>query len=308
MGKETDIRQLLGLDAAQSIMDLLEDFELVGFGQYSALIPRRDFDSHSHLRKNILAALLTSKLRLSSIDYTRNRYCSEDDEDDSLHNNEVMRLTQRYISAYMTSKGYISTMLSKVSAVPKEAERFGAFGASVALMRLQDSFFSAHILYQLGHQYEGHAVSRLILEQIAWAYSASQLDDAADSKRLVTTKCVSKLTELNEGYGRLYGILSGKTHIDARNHREFLRIEDGVGVVLLTHSNFAEYAFVMLALADLFGIVWEISQAPHIQNFEATEIKNGVRSIWKDRPFREKINEHLAGFERSGSEFKKSEP
>lgn len=306
MRKETNIRQLLGLDAARSIRDLLENFELVGFDQYSALIARSD--SNSHLRKNVMAALLASQLHLSSIDYTKSRYCSEDDENDSLHKNEVMRLTQRYISAYMTSKRYISTMLSKVSSAPEETERLGAFGAAVALIRLQYSFFSAHILYQLGHRYEAHAVSRLILEQIAWAYSASQMDDADDIKRLVTTNCIGKLRELNAGYGRLYGILSDKAHIDASNHGEFLRIEDGAGVILLTHSKFAEYAFVMLALADLFGIVWELSQAPHIQDFEATEIKNGVRTIREDRPFRKTASEHLAGFEGNENDIEESAP
>ena len=50
------LRQLLGLDVARSIRNLLEDFESIGVGQYSALIPSSDFDSN--LRDNVAWCIL----------------------------------------------------------------------------------------------------------------------------------------------------------------------------------------------------------------------------------------------------------
>lgn len=287
--QEQSLDQLLGLDAARSIRDLLEDFERIGFGQYSALIPSCDFDSG--LYNNVMAAVLASKLNLSSIDYTKRRYIPELIPDG---NTKTIPPVKRYIKAYMQSKYYIKTMLSKTSPAITETPQLGAFGAAVVLIRLQYSFFSAHILYRLGHKYEAHAVSRLILEQIAWAYSAFQLNDLDAVKKLVTTNCIGKLRKLNPAYGQLYGVLSKKVHIDYESHNEFLHIEDGNPTILQSHFDFYEYALVILTLADVFGIVWELSQTAYIQNFEATEVIDGVRSIRADRPFRKIVEGCLA--------------
>lgn len=284
-----------GLDRVQSTRSLLENFETVGFGDYSALIPVHEFDSS--LRENVRAATLAASLDLASVDYAKKRYFSENGED-AFPKDTKTGARYKYVCAYFSAKHYIKTMMAnKDYSTSKDAERLGTFGASVALLRLRYSFFSAHILYLLGHQYEAHAVSRLILEQIAWAYSAHQLEDPEDIKRLVTTSCISRLKELKPEYGRLYGFLSNKVHIDAKNHGEFLGIEDEIGVVYLNHANFKEYARIVLALADIFGIVWEISLAPHIRHFEATVLENGIRLISDDRPFKQIATTHLIGFD-----------
>jgi hypothetical protein len=276
------------LNVSRSIRNLLEHFEPIGAGQHFALIPSCDLDST--LRENVTAAVVASMLNLSSIDYARRKYCPEAVVGSDTATTAARR---RYIEAYMASKRYIATMLSKVSPTDVDPS-LGSFGAAVTLMRLERSFFSAHILYQLGHKYEAYAVSRLILEQIAWAYSAYELNHLEDIKNLATTKCIGRLKQLNPKCGRLYGVLSKKVHIDYESHGEFLRVVDEDSVVLTTHFDFDEYAVVILFLADLFGIVWEISQASHIQRFEAIQFDDGVYSIRTDRPFKRIFDEQLA--------------
>ncbi|MFZ2487805.1 MAG: hypothetical protein WAZ19_06745 [Anaerolineae bacterium] len=291
---EENFYEFMGWSSGRSARDLLENFELVGFGHYSALIPKDDFNTN--LRANVEAALLATNFDIG-LDYAKKKYGSKHQKNINDEKKVILRNAQRYIECYLISKYYVESMISKVSSAPEGAERLGSFGAAAALVRLQYSFFSAHILYELGHQYEGHAVSRLILEQIAWAYSAYELDNIDAIKKLVTTKCIGKLNELIPTCGRFYNELSNGVHIDYKNHADFLRIKDGTGVILFTHTDFAQYGFIMLRLADLFGIVWEISQAPHIFDFEATMIKNGICIVNKDRPFIKIANERLAEFE-----------
>jgi len=176
--------------------------------------------------------------------------------------------------------------------------RNGAFGASVFLQRLPYSFFSAHLLYRLGHRYEGHAVARLILEQIAWAYAAHTMTEISDIIRIKTTKAISQLKRRVPSAGRTYGFLSEKTHIDYSNLLEFLKIYNEKSVVLLTQPNFREYAVIMLELADLFGIVWELSQFEYIPDPE-TVIKgsNGIK-INSERPFLAEMNSLLLEFDK----------
>ncbi len=93
MGK--DLNQLLELDIARSIRNLLEDFESIGIGQYSALIPSCDFDSRLH--ENVEAAAMASKLDLSSIDYAKKKYCCEKATTDDTKTEQAVK---RYKKAY----------------------------------------------------------------------------------------------------------------------------------------------------------------------------------------------------------------
>ena len=122
-----------------------------------------------------------------------------------------------------------------------------------------------------------------MLEQIAWAYEAFSLEELDKVKRIVTTKALSKLTKLIPWCGRLYGFLSQKTHIDYENHIEFLRIENGKNVILHGQAAFYEYAQVILYLADLFGIVWEVSQFHYLKKTEAVQFRKGIYSM-KEKP------------------------
>ncbi len=141
--------------------ELLEDFEVIATRQHMALIPRQGVSES--LRLNVRAAVVASTLRLSSVDYARRRYVSslEDPEPDE----ESPRAA--YTTAYRSAKVYMSRLMEKLQTSERPDPSVGVFGASLVLERLEPSFFCAHFLYRMGHKYEGHAVARLILEQIA---------------------------------------------------------------------------------------------------------------------------------------------
>jgi hypothetical protein len=193
-----------------------------------------------------------------------------------------------------------------ISKFPDSAENLplpsnGVFGASIVLEKLQYSFFSAHLLYSLGHRYEGHAISRLILEQIAWAYTAFHLETIEQIEKIVTTRTISKLKKAFPIVGRVYGFLSNKTHIDYKSHFDFLHVENGKNVLKITQHKFYEYAEIILYLADLFAVVWEISQHEYLPELETIEIIDGNYCIKEDRPFLNIINEHLNKIEFAAS-------
>jgi len=271
--------------------ELLEDFDVVGTRQHLAIVPRGEF--LRHLRQNIRAAVVASTLQVNSIDYAKRRYCDEDEGDD-----DVGPAVDAYISAYVAAKNYINRLLKKLHTENLPDPTVGVFGASVVLERLPPSFFCAHLLYRLGHSYEGHAVSRLILEQIAWAYAAHTLDDMDAIEKIETTRAISQLKKFDSFAGEFYGFLSKKTHIDYASHREFLRVKDGQNVILHAHARFSEYGRTILYLADMFGLVWELSQLPYIQDPEAViRSKEGARPN-KERPFFKTVSEHTEKLER----------
>ncbi|MDO9515489.1 MAG: hypothetical protein Q7J01_05225, partial [Syntrophales bacterium] len=97
------------------------------------------------------------------------------------------------------------------------------------------------------------------------------------------------------------GFLSKKTHIDYKSHFDFARVENGESVIRYTQYEFYEYAEIILYLADLYGIVWEVSQYEYLTELESIAITNDGYSIKEDRPFLNLINEHLSKIELAAS-------
>jgi hypothetical protein len=275
LSKENTIRDF---EYQDPVRHLLEDFEIVGNSPLIALLRRPVVPTS--LRENVHTAIVASFFGLSSLDHVRKTYPLPDLDTDA--EDPIRKAYELYITSYITAKEYIYKILKKVDRKGLSPARVGVFGASVVLQRLTDSFFSAHLLYLLGNRYEGHAVSRLILEQIAWAYAAI---DIKDIEKIVTTKAISQLKKKLPAAGKLYGYLSEKAHLDYNNHREFLFREDEKYAFLRTQPNYREYSSIILELADLFGIVWELSQFEYISTPETIAWDDTNFNINQTRPF-----------------------
>lgn len=139
-------------------------------------------------------------------------------------------------------------------------------------------------------------MSRMILEQIAWAYSAYSMTAVEDIQKIITTKSITKLKKLVPSIGIIYNFLSKKTHIDYTSHGEFVDFEGGKNYVVHGHVNFFDYMRVILYLSDLFIIVWEISQFQYLTEVESVDIHNDSIEIIGSRPFDKIISELLRDF------------
>jgi hypothetical protein len=268
-----------------SVRDLLEDFDLVGAGHHVALIRR--YPGFAEVRHNVQAALVASALNLNSIDYAKRRYCDENKP-------ATDPLVEAYVASYIATKMYVEHVRLKLQPAGLPEPSAGVFTAAMVLERLPSSFFSAHFLYRLGHRFEGHAISRLILEQIAWAYAAHSINEVVVIEGIEATRAISELKRFAPEVGRLYGFLSAKTHIGYSSHLEFLGTENGKNVVFHAHPRYIEFAEIVLSLGDLYGLVWELSQFAYIKDPEAVELRDGNVLPRSDRPFLRKSAECLA--------------
>jgi hypothetical protein len=265
------------------VRELLEDFEVVGTHLFMALIPRGE--RYGAFAENVRAAAVASTLRLSSLDYARRRYV------EPVPNQVEVEHHHPYIDAYAAAKTHVERAIGRLRTAGRPDPTVGIFGSSLVLERLPASFFCAHFMYRMGHRYEGHAVARLILEQLAWAYAAHDSDDMAFIEAVETTRSISVLKQFVPEAGRLYGFLSNKTHIDYSTHHEFLTVEGDRNVVLHAKPDFPQFAEIMLRLADLFVLVWEVSQAPYLDTFEAIHEPNTSVALTPNlqRPFLSEI-------------------
>ncbi|MDB4946382.1 MAG: hypothetical protein JWP97_5916 [Labilithrix sp.] len=256
---------------------VLEDFVPV-MGQ--VLVARSEVDE---LEEPVAAALIARQLGLRSIDYAKRKYIDPFRRPRELGPYELA--AARYVTVYRGAKRYVFAALRKLRTDGMPDPSVGAFAASVALERLPHSFFCAHLLYKLGHRYEGHAVSRHILEQLGWACAASKFDDVPSLAKIQTTKCVSDLCRLCPEAKRLYGFLSKNAHLGFAGHSDFVGTVGGKNALLTTQFRFDEFARVTLSLADMFGAVWEMSQFEFLPDPEAVALAGGRAHLIQDRPF-----------------------
>ncbi|MGK7959692.1 hypothetical protein [Crocosphaera sp.] len=270
-------------DTGRRVRNLLENFDVISTYTDMAIVPAGELDNE--LIENVKTAVAATSLDLTSLDYTRKAYI-----EDMKSLKEVEKsLNKEYIKAYFFAKNHIHEARKRLITSDRDLPSSGVFGASVVLERLESTLFSAHLLYQLGNVYEGHAVSRVMLEQIAWAYEASLLNDLEAISKIKPNQAISKLKKFLPKVGKLYGYLSKHTHIDYHRHHEFIKVKNNQNTVLLAQNRLDECAMVLLHLADIFVAVWEFSQHDYLNEFTAIDIEDNVVNLLDDRVFLKKM-------------------
>jgi hypothetical protein len=262
----------------RAILDTLIDFSsVVTPGSGAILYPRRQ--EITNLGRNIHAAAVASGLGLASLDYAKRRYvpAEEGPEPEDVGSS---RLYRDAFFAAMAHKKATEEQLASSDDVP-----MGIFAASIALERLDSGFKSAHLLYQLGLNYEGDAVARYVLEQVAWSIVASRLSTLEEIEKVKSTAAIGELKKLIPWAGQLYGDLSKTTHAGLKQHQIAFMVDDEQrGRVLSTWSRLGVCAAHIMLLADAWSVAWEYTQAPYMQQFNA--LHSAIdRKVRADREF-----------------------
>lgn len=270
----------------------LDELVPVGGGAHVAFIRRSDVGTELHA--NVQAAVVVAFARLRSVDDVRARYM--DGEAITGGMDDIADL-DALCDSYRLAADSMEAARTRLNPDGRPDPTLGVFAAEIALSRLSASFKSAHLLYRLGHVTDGHAIMRVILEQIAWAYVAGGLQDEAELAALQPTKMISRLKDLYPGAGRIYGVLNSKTHLEIGEHRR--RVERGRDQLRIVQTEPAalEGSSVLLVLCDIWLAVWEATQADFLDAFEHILVdEDGVRPH-PDRAFKRAMFEQIDAVE-----------
>lgn len=247
--------------------------------------------AESDLRRYVTAALVAYDAELTSLDYVLREYvgdahagvasAAEEEADVLLDAYELVVHSMRAARARLA---------------PQEAEppTVGEFSASIGLERLVTSFKSAHLLYRLGHCTDADAVSRVILEQAAWAYKVGSLGSFRDVEQVQPQRAMTNLRQLYPDAGRLYGFLSDRVHQDVAVHQEMFSREGDRNVIGAAKQCVPHACGVLVRLCDIYLAVWEATQARHLTSLESVFIDGAMIRLHDDRPFKMQANEQLA--------------
>jgi hypothetical protein len=148
-------------------------------------------------------------------------------------------------------KTYTRNALKQVTAAPNMPDVLGMFASWAALTRLQTTFRTAIFAIHNGFHFEAASLSRMILEQLSWAYSIYKINDESLFK-IEPQKCITKLKPLFPNAGKLYGQLSEKAHISPETTLQYVQSEDGqISIKLSDSTESTLNALILLMLADM---------------------------------------------------------
>lgn len=267
--------------------DMIDDFIPVASYERVALIARHDAGTDFHA--NIVAAAIADQDGLGSVDRTRRRYVDGLDlvarqADDAA----------RLRGAYDLAKSYLVAARQRLRTEGRRDPTFGEFAASIALERVVPSFKAAHMLYLMGHRFDGDTVTRSMLEQVAWAYVAGQLETKAEVAALRPTKAITAFKrDLFPKAGPLLSELTSSAHLDLEGHRSVFERVRGRGAITVRSGGWQHGAALLLMLGDMWTAAWETSQFDFLDERQAVERPIGTFTLSEERPLLTATREYL---------------
>jgi len=247
-----------GFDPWRSVLDTLDSYETVITPGSGAILYSGAFD-RTDLPRNLHAAAVATALRLDSLDNAKRSYTAA-------NQSQASTADRLYLDAFRASMAYMDEVGPNVVSEPDGKELLGEFAGAVALNRVRSGFRAVSILYRIGFNYEGDAVARQIIEQLAWSIAVRRSESQAELKAIQPQKVIGELKVVHPEAARLYGELSKVAHAGFVQHQQaFDTDEDGEPHVKLAWNRLSKSAHNLLILSDAWVIAFELSQFNYLK-------------------------------------------
>jgi len=237
-------------------------FPLFLAGEYDFCFTRSPWDIGLHstcpnsLKKKIAAAVISESLALKSVDNVARNHLKDLVYPDPDKNRLDIR-----IRGFITEK--MNIFGSQIDLLKERRDRKS--NQTIAEWTLSRSPFSMELLAHCGQRgalFEGLAIARMMLEQIAWAYVVSLSDDENAVHKISATASISKFKGISGFSGNLYGWLSEHAHWTYDGHKKSFisKGDEGEFGHLLASPYFKVIVFcvMLLLIQSLFDCLWTI--------------------------------------------------
>jgi hypothetical protein len=263
---KSELSYLFESNYFQNLHHLLENLRTINTRKFMFAVPT---DLPPELVKNMAAASLAYFLGVKSIDNTVKQYGAYLEIDDRV---PLSKQDKEINYLFQMGKKEIERVKGTISGHFANANSMGAISASAALARLETGFRASGLLIRLGCIFEASSLCRMILEQIAWAYSVHELDDEKIF-RLSPRKAVKNLKNLLPYAGKTYGFLSKYTHLEPELISQYLiLINQEFSVNLVSFQDRLSWAWAHLYLVDSYSVVSEYIFRNSLSEFRQLDI------------------------------------
>ena len=206
------------------------------------------------LKRKVAAAAISEFMGLRSVDNVLKKYLTNvnyREEDGSRLDLRIRSFVSRVMVEFDSTIRYLAPLPDK------------SLCMTVSEWTLSRKPFSMELLAycgQRGARFEALAIARIMLEQLAWAYTINAESEEHAVHKLSATRAIISFKGKFLFAGRLYGWLSAHTHWTFDGHKKsMISREDTVGH-LMASSYFKAVIFaVMILLSKLYlDVVWTL--------------------------------------------------
>lgn len=223
--------------------DDLDDYDILSTINMSAAVPN---NSDLEFRRFIWGAMATYAFGNKSIDNVLKRY------DYSWQEFKKGAYEQDPLINHLRGMIKIVDRVSYDLQRKEIQKTLGGICAKASLCRLEASFKAAFGLVRKQYIFETDAVAKVILEQLAWAYSANELNEDSLLK-LKPNKCITKFKEFFPRAGEFYGRVNKWAHLDPFIVKEYEKFHNNkVDVVRRSHQNSRESGGTVIMLSLVY--------------------------------------------------------
>lgn len=237
----------------------IEDVQLIGNWAFRIGVER---NAPAEFKKRVVAAAVSYNLGYAGVDYLLKLYGDGWIVPDP--GKDTAGLIYQMTSSVKTSVRAASERVRLISA---ELDHNGRFLARAALLRLQLTFRASVLTIHNGFHYESAALTRIILEQLAWINTIHLLPDQS-ALSVKPTKCLAELKKMHPHVGRLYGVLCTLTHMDPETLGDYVnKVDSSLVKPDQLPELLAVDALRLLLVGDVYVCLTEIVFAEDLGSF-----------------------------------------
>lgn len=226
----------------------LEDVQFLASGAFWISIPP---GAPIELKNRVFAAVKSYQMGIKSLDYFIRSYGTPWDFKTPQSDR------RKYASWLDKGKLMLGRTLITFNQTTEKPSNPGNVMAAAALLRLLATFKARGILIKRGLAIESLALSRVILEQIGWAYAVRLSDDPAH-RSFNPRASMKALKSLYPDIGPLYHFLGDRVHVDFPVLAQTVDFDsDGLIVTPATTNDTSIAVEAYLALVDAYCAVSE---------------------------------------------------
>ena len=251
----------------------------------------------SHLsltqEKYLIASQLTVLMRNTSVDNVLKNWFEGFEEERKKDDQDPKLVLVDEILSVSRSHSY--NIHHRFKNLNFDFETKSSFVCEATFSRLPTTFKSIHFHIKFGYYYESFALIRLVLEQLAFAYTASRVSEGFLEDFLSPTESIKYLKELIKDAGKLYGSLSKKSHIDKSTIPKYLETENSQSHVT-THSVFfsLEASKYLLHIIDYQSIAFEYCFRGFLKDYSCIlKEADGRYTVNPNRNHKEQFNNYI---------------
>lgn len=230
-----------------------DEMEVIGNRHFSVGVPIK---SDPEFKAMMFAAGITHVDGNKSIDYIykrhREEYLSAFDDDLRCPTGSLKELTLHVGDIAGSYSNLLST--GRFSSEPRSGQVY----AANVLIRMRSTFHAVNQLILGGLALEAESIVRQGLEQCAWAFAVTKLDDLEEIDDTSPTKSVSLLKFYFPGAGRIYGKLSESVHASLSSQERFFNFHrDEIRISIRDRDNCKLASLYSVMLLDAYARISE---------------------------------------------------